>query len=176
MQKNWYIIYTKPKCEKKVATTFTKRKIENFSPVNCKQVNSTRRRKLIYEPLFDSYVFVNVTETEIFKVKMVDGVVSLVYWRGKPATISEEEIEAIREFTSYHQDIKLEKAKVSINERATIIDDAKYSMEGNVLTVGNTTVKVNLPSVGFTMVAEVESKNVIGRESAFGNKGLLFQS
>ena len=38
MQKNWYIIYTKLKAEKKVSTALTKRKIENYLPVNTKTV------------------------------------------------------------------------------------------------------------------------------------------
>lgn len=175
MQKNWYIIYTKPKCEKKVATTFTKRKIENFFPVNCKQINTLRRRKVHEEPLFDSYVFVNIPESDIHKIKMIDGVLNLVYWKGKPATIHDNEIEVMKEFTTDYQDIKVEKARVNPEDVARVIDGPKYSMDGNVLTVKNTTVKVNLPSIGFTMIAEVATENVLGREVSFGNKDLLLQ-
>ena len=176
MKKNWYVIYTKPKCERKVAATFTKRKIENFFPVNCKHLNSLRRSKLIYEPLFDSYLFVNVTETDIAKIRLVDGVVSLVYWKGKPAIMNDDEIEAIKEFISYHQDIKLEKTQVKVNGTARIIDGPRYSMEGNVLSVKNKMVKVNLPSIGFSMIAEMENESIMGREVSFGNRDLLFQS
>ena len=176
MQKNWYVIYTKPKCERKVAAAFTKRKIVNFFPLNCKQVNSSRKRKLIYEPLFDSYLFANVTETDIARIRMIDGVVNLVYWKGKPAIMNDDEIEAIKEFTTYHQDIKLEKTQVNVNGTARIIDGLRYSMEGNVLSVKNTTVKVNLPSIGFSMIAEMENESVIGREVSFGNRDLLVQS
>ncbi|KAA9039498.1 hypothetical protein FW778_11815 [Ginsengibacter hankyongi] len=34
MQKNWYAVYTKPHCEKKVSLLLVKRGIENFYPVN----------------------------------------------------------------------------------------------------------------------------------------------
>lgn len=40
---------------------------------------------------------------------MVDGVLNLVYWKGKPATICENEIEIMKEFVSDYQDIKVEK-------------------------------------------------------------------
>ena len=30
MQKNWYVVYTRPQCEKKVAALLTKKKIENW--------------------------------------------------------------------------------------------------------------------------------------------------
>lgn len=176
MQKNWYIIYTKPKCEKKVAATFSKKKIENFLPITCKQVNSIWKSKLMYEPLFDSYIFANITETEIAKIRTVDGVVNLVYWKGKPATIRGNEIEAIREFTSDYRDIHLEKTLINPDEDVKVIDGPKYSMEGNLLTIKNTAIKVNLPSIGFMMIAKIDSENTIGREISFGNTGLLLQS
>ena len=110
MQKNWYIIYTKPKCAKKVATIFTKRKIENFFPVNCKKINTLKRRKIHEEPLFDSYVFAYIPESQITKIKMIDGVLNLVYWKGKPATICDNEIEIMKEFITDYQNIKVENA------------------------------------------------------------------
>jgi transcription antitermination factor NusG len=176
MQKNWYIIYTKPKCEKKVASTFTKRKIEHFLPVNCVQLNSVRRRKIVYEPLFDSYIFAYFSEKDISQVKRVEGVLNLVYWKGKPATIQENEIEAIREFTSNHHDIKLEKTQIDLSGLARVVDGPQYSMERNILTIKNKMVKINLPSLGFTMIAEISSENLFNDKVSFGNKELLFQS
>ena len=176
MQKNWYIVYTRPKCEKKVASTFTKRKIENFLPVNCHQLNSVRKRKITYQPLFDSYVFAYFFEEEISKIKRVDGVLNLVYWKGKPAIIHENEIEAIREFTSDHQDIKLEKTQIDLTGFARIIDGPQYSIDRNILTIKNKLIKINLPSIGFTMVAEVSSENLFNNKVTFGNKEILFQS
>jgi transcription antitermination factor NusG len=176
MQKNWYIVYTKPRCEKKVALTFTRRKIENFLPVNTKQIKSFRKNRMQQEPLFDSYVFANLVEKDINKIKMIDGVVNIVYWKGKPAIIQEDEIEVMKEFVTDHQNIKLEKSRINLNDIARVIDGPEYLMEGNILTVKNTTVKVNLPSIGFTMIAEIASENRLGREVSFGSKSLLFQS
>ena len=176
MQKNWYIIYTKPKCEKKVASTFTKRKIEHFLPINRRQFNSVRKRKLMCEPLFDSYIFARLFETEIPKIKIVDGVLSLVYWKGKLAIIQENEIEAIKEFTTDHYDIKLGKTQINMTGFARVIDGPQYLMERNILTVKNKTLKVNLPSIGFAMIAEISSENLFNDKVSFGNKEHLFQS
>jgi transcription antitermination factor NusG len=176
MQRNWYIIYTKPKCEKKIAATFSKKKIENFLPINYKRRNSIWSSKLMYEPLFDSYIFVNIAETEIAKIKTVDGVVNLVYWKGEPATISENEIDLIREFTYKYQDIHLQKTFINPNEVLEVIKKPTYSMVVNLLNIKNTSGKVNLPSIGFTMMAEINSDFVMGKEIAFGNRELLLQS
>lgn len=175
MQKNWYIIYTKAKCEKKVASIFTKKRIENFIPMNSKQVTSGRKRKMVQKPLFESYLFANMEEDEIKKIKMLDGVVNLVYWKQNPAIVNKEEIEVMKEFTSHHEDITLERTRVNVNDVAKVIDGSRYSIDGNVLMVKNTTLKVNLPSLGFALVAKAETENPMQSELSFGKKDLLLQ-
>lgn len=177
MQKNWYVIYTKPKCEKKVAALLSRRKIENFCPLNCKQIRHSRKSKLLYEPLFDSYVFAYMYESDIPLLRHVENVVSLVYWKGQPAIIKNEEIEAIKEFTADHQDIKLERTKVNVNGEARIVDGSSYTMDGKILMIKNRSINVNLPSLGFRIIAEMEEvDSIMGREVSFGNKELVLNS
>lgn len=165
MQKNWYIVYTKPKSEKKVALFLKKRNIESFCPLNCIKTQAFRRNKILEEPLFKSYVFVNITEKEISLIKQTDGVISLLYWMGKPAIISEDEIEAIREFTNTYQSVELERTQVNVSDKIRIIDGPNYSIEGNVFSLQNKTVKVNLPSLGYIMIAKIEEKSIFARET-----------
>ncbi|MGH2648502.1 MAG: UpxY family transcription antiterminator [Ginsengibacter sp.] len=172
MQKNWYIIYTKPKCEKKVAALLTKKRIENFSPVNCKEIKSSKKSKVIYEPLFDCYVFTYIDEKDIDQLKQIDRIVSLVYWKGMPAIINDDEIKIIKEFTSDYQNIKLVRNRVNINDLAGVIEGPSYSLDGKVLTVKNKKVKVNLPSLGFIMIAELEKESIRYSEVSFVNREL----
>jgi len=58
---------------------------------------------------------------------------------------------------------------------ARAIDGSRYSMAGNILTIKNTTVKVNLPSLGFSLIANVDTKNTL-HHGAFGEKDLVLQS
>lgn len=176
MQKNWYMVYTKPKWEKKVSVTLTKRKIENFFPVNSKQITYLRKIKIQQEPLFESHVFVNLLESEILKIKGINGVVNFIYWKGKPAMVQPEEIEVIKEFTANHQNIKLEKTRVNVNDVTKVIEGARYSMEGNILTIKNTIAKVNLPSIGFTLIAKIETQNPLNRAISLEEKDLILQS
>ena len=176
MQKNWYAVYTKPHCEKKVAVSLTKRKIENFCPLNCIKIQSFRRSKILQEPLFKSYVFVNITPAEIALIKQTDGVISILYWMGEPAIIKQDEIEAIKEFTSDHQNIELERTQVNIHDVARVVDGPSYSMDGNVFALKNKTLKVSLPSLGYIMIAKMEDESLMDRKISFGNKELLLQS
>ena len=171
MQKNWYLIYTKPKCEKKVASLLTKRKIENFCPQNRTQVKKIRKSRMVDQPLFSSYVFVRVEEEKISFIRQVENALNLVYWKGQPAIIKDEEIAIIKDFIHDHHDIRLEKTPVDKTDIARIIDRPGFTIDGNLLTLKNTSIKVNLPSLGYTLIAELDRENeVIGRQLAFGKE------
>jgi transcription termination/antitermination protein NusG len=176
MQKNWYIVYTKPKCEKKVAGLLTKRKIENFYPLNSMTRKSARRNRLIQEPLFKCYVFVNACESEIPFVRQIDGVISLLYWMGKPAIVKNDEIEIIKEFLEDHQNVELERTQIDTNDTAHIIDKPIYSVDGKVFALKNKTIKVNLPSLGYTMIAKIEDESIFGREAPIFQNSSFFSS
>jgi len=177
MQKNWYMVYTKPKLENKVAATLTKRKIENFLPLNRREVTHFRKTRIVEMALFPNYIFVSLSKNEFEKIKLIDGVINLIYWKGEPAIVKEEEIEMIRDFTKVHQNIEVEKSKVNKNDVAKAIDGAMHTLSGNVLTIKNTMVKVNLPSIGFNLVAKVETKTFeMNRKNSFVEQHFLLQS
>ena len=177
MQKNWYVVYTKPNCEKKVFSLFTKKRIESFIPFRNRTEPSLLRKKIRQEPLFNSYVFVKASEDDIIDVrKKTKCIVSILYWMGKPAIISEDEIMLIREFTNEHREINLEKYEVNSRSEKNINGGISYTIDGKILMIKNKAIKVNLPSLGYTMVARIEDESIMGREIAFGQKEAIGQS
>ena len=80
MKKKWYVVYTKSHCEKKVAALLTKKKIENYCPLNRMAGSKGNSKKWVYEPLFASFVFVHITDEQISYVKQVNSVVNFIYW------------------------------------------------------------------------------------------------
>ena len=58
----WYVLYTNPKAEKKVAEQLTKIGVINYCPLIKKVHQWSDRKKKIEIPLFTSYVFVNIDE------------------------------------------------------------------------------------------------------------------
>ncbi|MGG9964362.1 transcription termination/antitermination NusG family protein [Ferruginibacter sp. SUN106] len=164
MQKNWYVLYTRPQSEKKVATLLTKKKVEHFIPLVCIEAQKSWRHKAMYRPLFKSYVFVFTTEQQAALLMQTDGVINLLHWLGKPAVINETEINAIKEFTSDYQNIDLEKLAVNSNVIERNIYRSSYEMEGNILAVKNKTIKINLPSLGYAMIARLKEDSIFGKE------------
>jgi transcription antitermination factor NusG len=157
---NWYAVYTRPECEKKVADELTRKKIENYCPI-VKVVNQwSDRKKGIYKPLFTSYVFVRLSSKELTQIRMIDGVINMVYWLGKPAVVRDIEIDMMKRFLSEHPSVELEKTTVNVNEIVRIVKGSLIESEGSVVGVSTNKVKLVLPTLGYSMVAEVSSLDI----------------
>jgi transcription antitermination factor NusG len=158
--KNWYAVYTRPKWEKKVSELLSRKKIENYCPLYKSVRQWSDRKKTIMEPLFTSYVFVNVEENNQLPVKQTDGILNFVYWLGKPAVIKNEEIDVIRQFLSDNEHVKLEQIEVNVNDRVKIVNGPFQYWEGSVTEIRPKSVKVLLPSLGYALVAEIPKSRV----------------
>jgi len=93
---NWYVVYTKPKWEKKVADKLSQLGIETYCPLITQVKQWSDRKKKIEVPLFNSYVFVQLSDSERNSVFQVAGVVRYLFWLGKPAVVKDQEIEIIK--------------------------------------------------------------------------------
>ena len=158
--KKWYAVYTKPRCEKKVAELLTRKDIENYCPLSRVHRQWSDRKKVIDQPLFQSYVFVHLNELELTTVRNTNGVLNYIYWLGKPAVIRDEEINIIKRFLNDYDDVILEKCEVNINDTIRINSGPFLFEECKVIQVLHNTVKVLLPSLGFALTAEIRKTNV----------------
>ncbi|WP_163400313.1 UpxY family transcription antiterminator [Flavobacterium fluviatile] len=97
---NWYVVYTKPKWEKKVAEKLNEVGIECYCPLITQIKQWSDRKKKIEVPLFNSYVFVQLPDKDRNSVFQVAGVVRYLFWLGKAAIVRNEEIVLIKESLS----------------------------------------------------------------------------
>ncbi len=161
MNPNWYVLYTRSRCEKKVASLLSKRAIENYCPLNRVNKKWADRHKLVYEPLFSSYVFVKANPTEIYRIKQVTtDIVNFVYWLGKPAIIMEIEIENIKKFLNGYSNVIIERKDIRLNDKVKIISGPLMNREGDITAIENNKVKLFLPSLGYLMTAEIDINNI----------------
>ena len=157
---DWYAVYTKPRWEKKVADLLCRKKIENYCPLNKVERQWNDRRKVIEEPLFTSYVFVNVPKDQQTEVRKTDGILNFVYWLGKPAVVRTSEIEAIRDFLEDHRNVRLERIKVNREDTVQVTRGPLAGQEGSVMEVFNHKAKVYLPSLGYCLVADLNRDQI----------------
>ena len=92
----WFVIYTKSRNEKKVAELLQKNEVEAFCPLVKLRKNWSDRTKIVETPLFNSYVFVNLSEKDRNVVFNVPGVIRYVFWLKKPAVARDSEIESLK--------------------------------------------------------------------------------
>lgn len=93
---NWYVLYTKPKWEKKVAEKLTQMGIVCYCPLISQIKQWSDRKKKVEVPLFNSYVFVQMADSDRNSVFQIAGVVRYLFWLGKPAIVRDEEIDIIK--------------------------------------------------------------------------------
>lgn len=91
----WYVLITKPKSEKKVALKLEEKGIEVCCPVRTEMRQWSDRNKKVEVPLLPSMILVKLSDNERSQVFKVFGAVRYLYWLGKPATVSEAEVEAL---------------------------------------------------------------------------------
>ncbi|MFP5040998.1 UpxY family transcription antiterminator [Parasediminibacterium sp. JCM 36343] len=156
-EKKWFALYTKPRWEKKVHEGLLKRGVDSWCPVQRIEKQWTDRKKIIEEPLFRSYVFVNIDfEPQRLKVLQTDGVLNFVHYLGKPAIIKDEEIDTIKRYLS-EIDAKVELRTLQgfrTDTKVKITQGVFMDKEGTVLREGRKKVYVQLQSLGQVMVVE----------------------
>ena len=154
MTHNWYAVYTQPQKEEKVASALLKKGIENFCPIV--KTNNSRQniKKDVYQPLFSCYVFVFVQEKELELLKKVSGILNIIHWKSKPAIINEMEIDILKQLTANYSCIKLEKTTVDVSGSVRLIGEPAVAYKENSVSLKYQSLKINLPTLGYNMVAE----------------------
>ncbi len=156
MTQKWLAIYTKPRWEKKVNRLLKEKGIESYCPLNKVRRKWSDRMKIVEEPLFKSYVFVRVNDTDKTNVRMTNGVINFVYWQGKPALIREKEINAIKRFLNEYKNVEIHPMEFQQHQRVVVTSGPLMDHEGSVLDVNRKMVKVAIDSLGYILVAFIE--------------------
>jgi transcription antitermination factor NusG len=103
---SWYVFYTFPRAEKLVKTELEKMNYEVFLPqVRTLRVWKNRQKRLIYQVLFPSYIFVKTFKEDLCKIRQVDKIVTYIHIGGEPSIISDKEIECINKMLDMNHNI-----------------------------------------------------------------------
>jgi transcription antitermination factor NusG len=159
-EKKWYAVYTKPRWEKKVHKLFDEKGVENYCPLNKVRKKWSDRIKVVEEPLFKSYIFVQVSEDEKTKVRMTNGVVNFVYWQGKPAVVKEKEINIIKKFLNEYENVIAQPISLRSDMKIKIQQGMFMDNEATITKVLNNKVQVIIESIGYSLVAVIDKSNI----------------
>ena len=147
---HWYIIYTKPKCELKVAGILTRKNIKNYCPLHTVENQLSESKKFLQQPLFASFVFVCIMQSELALVQKMPGVINFLYRLKNPAIIEQDEINMILKLSNEYNNLALE--KLVINDDNTKVN-AWDKAASPIISFSDPEIKIALPSLGYYIIA-----------------------
>ena len=143
----WFVLYTKPNFEIKVAEAINSMGIEAYCPVYKQVRQYSDRKKKIIKPLIPSYIFLKLIEEDRNKVFMIPGVVRYLFWLGMPAQVMEKEIELLKGNLNDNYDEVLI-SQLTKGKEYTIPSGPLKGRTGTVLNVLKNKLRLELPSLG----------------------------
>ena len=134
---NWYVLYTKPRHEKKVAERLSDAGYTTYCPLHKVNRQWSDRTKVVEEPLFRSYIFINIEDHKREEVFTFPGTVRYLFWLRRPAVVRPVEIEAIQKWLWHYDHYSLEIEDITpgtlvritsgqfMNEDAILLDQSR---------------------------------------------------
>jgi transcription elongation factor/antiterminator RfaH len=168
IDRKWYALYTKPRQEFKAEEQLKAMDITTYLPLITKVKQWSDRKKKVIEPLFKSYIFINVNDSERYISVQAKAVVKVINFKGIPATIPNWQIENLQKMLFTNPDAYVTDL-IKIGTCVKIIEGpfagvegvvAKHSNDERVLGINIETLQrsviVHLPAS--SVVVEIESK------------------
>ena len=159
-KKNWYAVYTKSHCEKKVNDILKTKNIETFLPLRKGRIKIAGNFRFVNVPLFTSYLFVNIclADDEYYKVLETTGVSTIVKIGKEPAVVPSVVIESLKKLVTAMKDKVRVITSIQRGDRVEVIngplkgaigemvrvDHKRYSFVVNVELLGRG-VEVTIP-------------------------------
>ena len=105
----WYVLYTKPRNEKKVAQRLSEAGYNVYCPLQKVRRQWSDRTKVIEEPLFTSCLFIQIEDSRRDEVFSFPGIVRYLFWLRRPAQVRQVEINTIQKWLGdyNHEDIDI---------------------------------------------------------------------
>ena len=159
--KIWYAIYVKSKSEKKVASELAKNGINHYLPIKKVLKQWSDRKKWVEEPLFRSYVFVNIDPKDYYTVLQTHGVVKYITFEGKAVSIPQQQIDAIRYFLSEESPEVLESYRWNEGQKVEIISGSMTGLIGKLIEIkGKNWLKVEIEAIGHSITIQIQKNKL----------------
>lgn len=156
MEKKWFVVYTRPQQELKVASQLSAMGIKNYCPTITLVKQYSDRKKKVSKPLLSSYVMVRLEENQRNKVFACNGIVRYLFFLGKPAVVPAFEIDLMQNHLSgVYNDIKV--TTLRVGDSHTITQGPFSGVSGRVVQSDNTKFKLELASLGMSITLKKQA-------------------
>ncbi|MBL0954296.1 MAG: UpxY family transcription antiterminator [Leptospira sp.] len=164
----WYIVYTKPRAEKKLSDLLNKYKIENYLPIRKERKKWTDRFKWIQVPILPSYIFVRIVFwRDKNKVLQLPGSVQFVFHKGQPAIVEQNDLDVLEQgLKDYAESLKMNRELLfQKGKMVKVIDGSFAGKTMEILKVKNKTLVVlRIPGVETVFSYEINMDHLAWEE------------
>jgi len=162
MTKNWFVVYTKPRHEKKVAQSLEKWEIDFFLPIKKELRQWADRKKWIDKPLFPGYLFVHIDNNDYYNVLNCPGIVKYIFHEGKPAVVKDKIIESVKAILNNEIPYETICSLPEIGDKIIIKKGALKGLEGVIVSYkGKHKIAIIIECINTTMLLEVNKSMIL---------------
>jgi transcription antitermination factor NusG len=160
--KQWHVIYTRSRAEKKVAVELDFQGIENYLPLHRRLRQWSDRKKWVEMPLISGYLFVHITPKEYEKVLKTFGVVSYVRFEGKAAIVPDYQIDFIKKMLREpNLDIEVSHQLLQQGDEIIVVAGPLIGLTGKLISFkGKKRVAVELAQLNMSLLVEVQISEI----------------
>ena len=156
MEKKWFVVYTRPQQELKVAEQLSRIGIINYCPTITLLKQYSDRKKKVIKPLLSSYVMVQLEEKERNRVFLCSGIVRYLFFLGKPAVVPTSQINLMHDnLHGVYNDVKV--TSLSMGQSHIIKEGPFSGVKGKVVQTDKTKVKLELASLGMSITLKKQA-------------------
>jgi transcriptional antiterminator RfaH len=152
----WHVIYTKAKHEKKVAQLLASKGLEAYCPIKIEQKVWSDRIKKIETPIFRSYCFVKVSQSNYIEVLETPGVVRYLYWCGSPAIVPDIEMAEIKNWIEKNIDKEFHLQQFKQDEIVQIQSGILKNRNAQIVKQNGNSLILQINSLGLRVICSLE--------------------
>ena len=146
----WYVLYTKPRCEKKAEEQLLSLGIDAFCPVHSQIGFWSDRKKRVNIPALPSMVLINIDEKDINRVFECSLVIKYMFWLGQRAVVRQSEIDILKKYLNADHDlIKSNLLDIKVGDNFNL--SSFHNEKGVVSKISNNNIWIYLKSIGYSI-------------------------
>lgn len=156
-EKQWFVIYTLSRAEKKVSQRLEEINVEHYLPLKKELRQWKDRKKWVEAVLFPSYIFVFIEDCKRFNLYLIPGFLKYVSFGGKHIVLSGSELEKIERICNYNGLLEISKNEFVAGEEVMITAGYFIGMRGHLLTKGNhNRLRITIGELNCCALVEIE--------------------
>lgn len=166
-RQGWYIIYTRPNQEKKVAQRLENQGIEYYLPTIKGLIQWKDRKKLIERPLFPSYIFIYLRDLQTYYVGMeTEGTLYYLKFGKDIAQVSDDIIRNIQLSINSGSEIEICEGSFLPGETICVCNGPLSGVSGEVVQYkGRDNILIHIHLLNRSLLVTVPSNSLFPKPS-----------